>query len=273
MPRVVPSQVVNLVDQMFPQYRAGARDRNLWFSQTLDRCYGLDAVLDLIEQIPSQLLVLSNHDYCVLVSSIAAVRNVTKNPKSHGHGHAIELPPIAEFGNLNPIALIRDVLSKCPDEFPSPETNELSFITDQHFRSGLRNDVSSINKALSDSEWKGATVLAGSVIEALLLWVLKQKDREEILNSVAALVSNRSLSRSPASDLEQWTLHEYTEVAKHLNMITASTANQVRLAKDFRNLIHPGRSQRLGQVCNRGTALSAVAAVEHVLEDLGSVLL
>jgi hypothetical protein len=43
---------------------------------------------------------------------------------------------------------------------------------------------------------------------------------------------------------------------------------QCRLAKDYHNLIHPGRAQRLAQVCNRGTALSAVAAVEHVVNGL-----
>ena len=58
------------------------------------------------------------------------------------------------------------------------------------------------------------------------------------------------------------------EVAAELNLIGTETAMQCRLAKDYRNLIHPGRAQRLGQACNRGTALSAVAAVEHVVNDL-----
>ena len=60
MPRVVPSQVVSLIDQLFPQYRAGATERNLWFNQLLDRCYGLQALLDLTDQIPPSLLVLNN---------------------------------------------------------------------------------------------------------------------------------------------------------------------------------------------------------------------
>src|SRR2546429_6882967 len=35
-------------------------------------------------------------------------------------------------------------------------------------------------------------------------------------------------------------------------------------------LIHPGRAQRLAQNCDRGTALSCVAALEHVVRDLRS---
>lgn len=268
MTRILPSQVVGLIDQLFPQYRAGGTDRNQWFNQMVDRCYGLQALLDLIEEVPPSLLVLNGRDYSVLVSSIAAIRNVLKHPKSHGHGYSIELPPIAEFGNLNPIALIRDLLDKCPDEFPSPGTAELLFMEDQALRESLRNDIGTINRALADSEWKGATVLAGSVVEALLLWALQQRKEEEIEKAVHQLVSAKTLSRIPSIDLEQWTLHEYIETSRALDVISAETSSQARLAKDFRNLIHPGRSQRLGQVCNRGTALSAVAAVEHVLQDL-----
>ncbi|MGH7181467.1 MAG: hypothetical protein ACREJN_05765 [Nitrospiraceae bacterium] len=233
-----------------------------------DRCYGLQALLDLTDQIPSSLVVLNGHDYSVLVSSIAAIRNIMQNPKSHGHGSTIELPPIGEFGNLNPIALIRDLLDKCPDEFPSPGVAELLFISDQLFRDSLRNDIGTINRALADSEWKGATVLAGSVVEALLLYTLKQRTQTEIQTAVTALHSTRTMPRTIPTDLEHWNLQEYIEVARSLNLIKENTATQARLGKDFRNLIHPGRSQRLGQNCNRATALSAVAAVEHVLKDL-----
>ncbi len=51
-------------------------------------------------------------------------------------------------------------------------------------------------------------------------------------------------------------------------MIKEDTAIQARLAKDYRNLIHSGRAQRLGQICDRGTDLSAVAALERVVRDL-----
>jgi hypothetical protein len=65
--------------------------------------------------------------------------------------------------------LIRRALAACPDESPAPETRELAFIEDTELRDGLRLDISAINRALSNSEWKAATVLAGSVVEALLL--------------------------------------------------------------------------------------------------------
>jgi len=53
-----------------------------------------------------------------------------------------------------------------------------------------------------------------------------------------------------------------------LKLISDDTAKLVRLAKDFRNLIHPGRAARLGQKCDRATALGALAAMEAVARDL-----
>ena len=66
----------------------------------------------------------------------------------------------------------------------------------------------------------------------------------------------------------EWGLHQFVEVAGKLALIDPDTAKQTRLAKDFRNLIHPGRSIRKQRACDRGTALATTAAVELVSRDL-----
>ena len=99
----------------------------------------------------------------------------------------------------------------------------------------------------------------------------REKDKLGVVRAaVVALLGGRPLSRDPGADLEGpgWHLHEYVEVAAHLGIIKPDTATLVRLAKDFRNLIHPGRAARLGQKCDRATALGALAAVEAVVRDL-----
>jgi hypothetical protein len=167
-----------------------------------------------------------------------------------------------------PVTLIRRALAACPDQFPSKDTNELAFVPDNTLREGLRLDISSANQALSNGNWKAATVLAGSVVEALLLWALQERGPAEVKKAIDALLKKEIFSRAPQADLATWHLHEYIEVAAELGVVKAQTANQARLAKDFRNLIHPGLEARRGQMCDRGTALSAVAAVEHVARDL-----
>jgi len=128
--------------------------------------------------------------------------------------------------------------------------------------------MGAINRALSNGEWKAATVLAGSVIEALLLWALEQRPPADISAGIAAAMSARALTREPDNDLERWDLHEYTEVAANLGIIKNDSAAQTRLARRFRNFIHPGLAQRVAQKCDRATALSAVAGAEHVARDL-----
>jgi hypothetical protein len=109
---------------------------------------------------------------------------------------------------------------------------------------------------LHSGNWKAATVLAGAASEALLFW------------SIGPDPDLTNISQPPRGLPQKWDFADYIRVALALGSIKNSTAQQATLAKDFRNLIHPGRAQRLGEVCDRGTALTALAAVELISRDL-----
>jgi len=259
MPRTLPSQVVKSIEQLFPQWVKAERNRTVSFMP--DMTFKFQAVLDLVERIPPELITLNDEEYAIFSASVSALRWSVSHPtEGNRGGFVIAIHAIPEFGNANPIALIFDMLKKCPDEFPTVSTNELTFIDDPDLRHSLRNDLSAMSRALANSEWKAATVLAGSVLEALLLWKL-DKNRTNAMSTGHA-------KQKKLKSLEDWHLPDYVEVAAELKLVQEPTAIQARLAKDFRNLIHPGRSVRLGQICNRGTAFGAVAAVELVIEDL-----
>jgi hypothetical protein len=151
-----------------------------------------------------------------------------------------------------------------PDESPAPGTPELSFVPESEFR----RTYATVQRALANGEWKAATVLAGSAAEAMLLWAIRQRSPAEITSAVAAARASGDLTTNPDSNLDRWNLHEYIEVAAKLDIIKPRTAVQTRLAKDFRNFIHPGVAQRLGEKCDGATAFSAVAGMEHVVRDL-----
>lgn len=72
------------------------------------------------------------------------------------------------------VTVIRRALAKCPDEYPPSPTTELLFIKDPALRENIRQDLGASNRALSNAEWKAATVLAGAAIEALLRWRLQE---------------------------------------------------------------------------------------------------
>jgi len=149
-----------------------------------------------------------------------------------------------------------------PDQqIPAP-TADLQFIKDAPLRESIRADIAFANQALSNAEWKAATVLAGAAAEALLHWAITRKKASEVEGARAAV--NSPASKNP----DAWNLDGYIKVAKHLALIEDETEKQANLAREFRNLIHPGRSARLAKVCDRGTALSALAAVEFIVRDL-----
>lgn len=267
MSRIVPSQVVEIIDQLFPMAKKQEDRQRDCFSLDRGNQNELAAIVDLVGKIPSELIALEARDYVGLQLALTTIRTMIPVWQVCNYG----LEKVQGYGHLNPISIIRNSLSKCPDQGVSGSISDLSFISDPEFRTSLRIDISSANQALQNGEWKAATVLAGAISEAFLLYVLQSiqdKDKHKISTTVTKLLSQKVLSKDPGNNLEKWTLHPFIEVARALGAIREETAQQARLAKDFRNLIHPGVSIRKAQVCNRGTALSALAALEHIEKDV-----
>jgi hypothetical protein len=261
MPRIVPSQVVDFIAGIpLPETNGVVRLANAGPA-------ALAATVELVNQIPDELLEMDRAAYASLILAKAQISDIlstwTANQNAGHNRFGFQFTP-----SQNPLEMIRAALVKCPDESPSPSTSEFGFISDLELRANLRNDMGAINRALANGEWKAVTVLAGSAIEALLLWALQQRPSANIATAAANCMTAGTFTRQPKADLEWWDLHEYTEVALNLGLIKDETAKQVRLARQFRNFIHPGRTQRLSQKCDRATALSAVAGVEHAVRDL-----
>jgi len=263
MPRVVPSDVAAAAERMFPDMLVGYPNIGP------DAVPSLVALARLVESVPIELLTLEPSRYAALLASVEYLRALADAFIARRDPISLNLPGHRE----NPIALIRNAMAACPDEAPPSGTTALSFISHADLRDSVRLDISAAYSALTGGEWKGATVLAGSAVEALLLWALQEREKSksgDVAGAVSALVKAKTLKTDPGPDLEgqRWHLHEYVEVAAHLRIIKPDTAIQVRLAKDARNLIHPGRAARAGQKCNRVTALTAITAVEAVARDL-----
>jgi|SRR6516162_3268014 len=257
MSRVVPSQIVVLIDRILSGMpaSAGPHARNLSTSQAPE----ISAVIDLISELPDEFLVLSGDEYSHYRVDINTLRDLLSLWKSSQPVGIINRQAEKTIRSLN---RLQRLLTKCPDETPSPSTAALAFIHDADLRDSIRNDISAANRALHDGLWKAATVLAGGATEALLLWAIAEKKS-------TSDIENARIAVAPlAKDPNSWGLDGYIKVARHLALIEDETVTQADLAREFRNLIHPGRAARLAKVCDRGTALSALAAVELVVRDL-----
>ncbi len=265
MARFVPSRVVSLLDSMFPDVKRQLEGNIKIISVTHLHSDRLAALIDMVEQIPSELITTDVQKQNELFVSRSAIKNMID--LWSGGGRDMVLSTVKGLGDLNPVAMIRRALADCPDEFPSNDTAELDFIQDEEFRQSLRLDISSAKKHLAEGEWKSATVMAGSAVEALLLWVLIKKQQERPEKLVAA-IENLKIKRG--SELNNWHLDEFVQVSRHLGLVGEETTTQAGLTNNFRNLIHPGRVNQLGQKCDEATALAAAAAIQFVVRDLSS---
>lgn len=258
MPRIVPSQVVQVIEKYFPQTKNTPRADFVLDKGHRNECV---SIASLLEHIPAELLnPPSTDDYAKLTSNIAVLNSTLESWKIPTATRSY----LTGKGKGNPVSIIRDMLLKCSDEAISSKTAGLEFIDDVSFRDSLRLDLSSVSSALSNGEWKAATVLAGSITEALLLWAINKVASEKQTDIDNAMQKHNIKE----NDLNKWVLDWYNKVAKEIAIIQERTYKQVDLAREFRNYIHPGREVREKARCSRGTTHSGVAAVEFVIEDL-----
>ncbi len=265
MPCIVPSQVVEFIKLAYP-FAVNQKDHNEQVHiHGMDQSSRLGAIITLINQIPPELITLKGDDYIKFISCIEAIKQALSLWSS---GNDFPIRTVDPFGFLSPVTHLLRLLEKCPDEFPSPSTNELPFIQEEKLRESIRLDISAANQSLLNGQWKAATVLAGSAIEALLLWsIISFKNDGEIQTAIKSLQEEKPRITIP-KDKENWSLFPLINVSFRLNLIEEKTFKLCDLAKDFRNLIHPGKTLRLNEQCNRGTALGIISALEFVVSDL-----
>jgi hypothetical protein len=261
--RFFPSQIVEYIDRKFPHAKTGKRvNIPVGYMPTLS------VLITMLDGIPPYVINLDEKDFIDYIETIEAIK-ATLNAWKNG---------IYNFGfrgapglDKCPIAVIREKLLMLRDEGVSPGTTKLMFIDDESYRELLKVDITVMNNAFDNGEWKAATILAGSIIEALLLYKIKIIDVNDKpkLQYIIRQNKNDNPNLDFPNDLDRFRLNHLIPVAVGLNIIEKDpTGIQCEIARGFRNLIHPGQAIRAAQVCDRGTALSSLAAVEHVIRNL-----
>jgi hypothetical protein len=215
-------------------------------------------LLQLVDELPQELLRMDGETYTQYVACRMEIEHVSSD-WAHGNTNPRSFNPVAGSKD-HPIELLRNALSNCPDSAPAPGSAELEFMDDVPLRDQLRIDMTDAYRALHSGEWKAATVLAGSVMEALLLWGLNKTTRPTVEAAYGA-AGTKIPSPKP---FDEWLLWQFIDAARVADLIDDSTQKQAELAQDFRNLIHPGRAARLKDGCDRGTSHGAIAGMERV---------
>jgi len=129
------------------------------------------------------------------------------------------------------------------------------FVSDNEFRAILDSDYGEMRSALENTNYKTVHVLAGSVVEALLVDYL-------------TLLSENDTSLNPQQILK-WSLGELVDAALTRGAISQQVHDLSSVVRDYRNLIHPGRVVRLGQKVSQDSADIAAAVTHMVISAIG----
>jgi len=259
MPTVMPSQAASTIGELF----SGARSPSQ-ATYSPGNANALRGILAVVRQVPPELLVLPPDRYSELVLALGAIEQQLDLWTSRG-----EVGILQPIKGLDVLHLLWRALHACPDEYPPTSTTDLAFILDTKLQASIRLDIGAATRALQNNEWKAATVLAGATIEALLHWKLNEAPYPTQRAGAGKVVAAAGkLKGPPPSDFDLWGLQHFIEVAGALNVIKPDTVKAADLARDFRNLIHPGAAARKAATCDRATAYSAVAGMENVIRDL-----
>jgi len=81
------------------------------------------------------------------------------------------------------------------------------------------------------------------------------------------LKEGKSKLKIPDSNINKWGLEELINISREANMIFESLANALSQVQTFRNLIHPGRQERLRQRPSRAASLLSLGGMEFLIEE------
>jgi hypothetical protein len=257
MPRAVPSQITAYLSAKFPR-------KDGYTTYDLQPLVGaIVGFLALYRSMPHELINLSPNDYADLIANVAMIEFAIDR-----YRRGLTYDELSPIGTALP--RIWKLIEKLPDRFPTAQ-HDLTFITDSDLREDIGFDIDAVRIDLQSGEWKGATVLAGSCSEALLLYAIQKVELKDP-GSIARALSSLDFEGKPPNHADptdrSWNLFNYTEVASAMQLINDTTKNELNTARNYRNLIHPAKAIREQLACDRGTAYVSAGAMDHVVRDL-----
>src|SRR5438309_9565308 len=123
------------------------------------------------------------------------------------------------------------------------------FVSSDTLRQSLEADYNELHRCFDVQAWKAVHVLAGSIVEALLI---------DYLVSI----------NYTASDPLKMDLAEATAACKQAGAISSQAADLTTVIRGYRNLIHPGRIVRLDESVTQEGATVAKSLVQMVIRDI-----
>lgn len=172
--------------------------------------------------------------------------------------------------SLDGIASVRVLLLQAellaenqPQELPEQNWD---FVKQNELREILRRDYAELNKLLGAKAHKSSLIMCGSILEAVLVDVLREQ-------GTAATSAYRELFARKGSScppLEEWKLYQLISVAEVLGRLDNDARRQADILRDYRNLIHPILETRRATVLDEELILAEVSLLKRILRLLSN---
>lgn len=152
---------------------------------------------------------------------------------------------------------------------------DVSFISDVPLRGVLERNIKELESAMAAQAWTAAIVLAGSIAEGALSFLLNRRQAEAI--AAATAIENRPppapRRRITSKPIDEWTLWAYIEVASELNLLKGTTNAMAHgVIREFRNMVHPRVQLRDNLIPDRHAADGSVVYLRAVLADVAAAI-
>ncbi len=139
-----------------------------------------------------------------------------------------------------------------------------AFIKDTYLRQIIERDYRELRlKVFPSRAWKSTVVLAGSILEAILLdhLISDTSVQAKAKASKKAPKDRAGTVRDPAAG--DWKLVDMIEVAADIGLLPADRAKSFdQVLRDYRNFVHPKKELRAKHPCTEAEALMSVGALE-----------
>ncbi len=140
---------------------------------------------------------------------------------------------------------------------------KLSAIQDIDMRDILQRDMRECAIAVVAGQDKMATIMCGSIIEALL--ILQIKEKGFLKYDISAISNSKKATNYPVSDMG---LNELLYVADKESIIDKSNYHLGHYVRDYRNVVHPAKEIRMTQDINHGNVITMWAVLRRLVLDL-----
>jgi hypothetical protein len=145
---------------------------------------------------------------------------------------------------------------------PAAPVADFSCVTSSRLRAIAERDWNECWAALNAGCWKSVAILAGGILETIILSMLTRRKTK-------ALKTNAARGFRP--DIQRWTLGEMIAVAEELKLFGPPIQMLPRPVKEYRNLAHPGDELREGLSVSESSAMTSFHALRTILDELSKI--